>query len=318
MDNVTLKSEHHTSVSVIISTWRRRSLLRRLLFSIARQKTLHVMEIIVADSNSNDGTAWLIERFSRRVRSVTMVQTYNALAAKRNAGAIKSRGKFLIFLDDDLLLENKTAIDAVVKEAMTENRPICFRVQYPADWLKRSNYYRFKQISHDLTNSGPRRLSPFRFVAMAFCMERVLYDRIGGFSEKFKTYGGEDHAFDFAMRRLGIEPILSRTAHVLHCETSSSLEVYLRRKIVVMVRDTFPVLLSDYPECRPHLKSQFLESFFAIQLIRALPMAVFEAMLVATACLMDRIPYWLPKSVLRLIGRAGLLVAYCVGIRSRA
>src|SRR5690606_173588 len=131
-------------------------------------------EVIVVDSESGDGTDVLVERFSRRVFPVRLVQTYNALAAKRNAGAAHASGDYLVFLDDDLRIADKDALDAVVSEAAGQEAPVCFRVSYPPDWVQRSNYYRFKQYAHDVTNQGPREIPPFRFVAMAFCTQASL------------------------------------------------------------------------------------------------------------------------------------------------
>lgn len=303
-------------VSIIIPTWRRRKSLRRLLFTIARAESRFPREVIVVDSESGDGTDVLVERFSRRVFPVRLVQTYNALAAKRNAGAAHASGDYLVFLDDDLRIADKDALDAVVSEAAGQEAPVCFRVSYPPDWVQRSNYYRFKQYAHDVTNQGPREIPPFRFVAMAFCIRKDLYERCQGFSEQFRTYGGEDHAFEFALRRIGVVPVLSERARVLHYEPSGDLGAYLHKKIVVMVRDAFPLFFASYPEGRPR-SAKVLESKPVAALIRLIPKAVWAALVNAAGWAMERIPAWMPVRVLRLVGSVGALFAYCLALKSR-
>jgi len=303
-------------VSIIIPTWRRRKLLRRLLFSIARCKCQHELEIVVADSHSPDGTSSMVARFSRRVHPVRLVQTSNALAAKRNAGARDSQADLLIFLDDDLAISDKDGLDVIIAESLSSLQPVCFRVEYPSEWRRSSNYYRFKQTAHDVTNRGPRQLRTFRFVAMAFCIRRQVFDQVSGFSERFTTYGGEDHAFEFALRRIGVAPLLSASATVHHFEASGDLYLYLRKKVVVMIRDTFPVLFAAYPESRFPL-SRMLEGELARSVLHTVPIRVLDGAVVAIAWLMNATPLWTPDAVLRFIGRVGFVAAYCLAVRER-
>lgn len=303
-------------VTVIIPTWRRRKLLRKLLFSIARSSCINRLEVVVADSHSTDGTERLIQLFSRRVLPIQHIHTSNALAAKRNAGAQVARGSFLIFFDDDLRVANSGDIEAIVEEARRESAPVCFRVAYPAAWVSQSNYYRFKQLAHDETNDGPREIKWYRFVAMAFCIRRDLYFRLGGFSEKFLTYGGEDHAFEFSLRELGVRPLLSSSAMVWHYESSADLGVYLHKKIALMVSDTFPILFADHPEYQTSV-NRLLESRAVRACLQVVPVKLLQRTVDGIGFTMGAIPNNAPNFVLRLVGKFGYFAAYCLGIRRR-
>lgn len=304
------------SASVIISTWRRKTALRKLLFSIARQRECPPFEVVVVDSHSADGTARTIKSFCRRVFAVQYIHTVNALAAKRNAGARIASYSLLLFLDDDLLLEDQFSLGAIIREAGDEKAPVCFRVQYPAAWCERSTYYRFKQLGHDLTNFGPRALPMFRFVAMAFCIGRDQYWRVGGFSEQFCSYGGEDHAFELALRQIGVVPLLSSSATVLHCEDSRSFSRY-RSKLVSTSSGAMATLLRHWPEAYEHTGIQMLETPRIRRLIKITPLWLLQALSLTTARLMDLLPGKTSDARLRRAGRAFAASAYLVGMKLR-
>jgi GT2 family glycosyltransferase len=310
------RSKVGPAASVIISTWRRKSALRKLLFSIARQRECPPIEVVVVDSHSGDGTVSTVESFCRRVFAVRFIHTVNALAAKRNAGARIANSALLLFLDDDLLLEDRFCLGIIIREAGDEKAPVCFRVEYPAAWRARSTYYRFKQLGHDLTNFGPRELPTFRFVAMAFCISRDLYWVVGGFSEQFCNYGGEDHAFELGLRRIGIVPLLSSSAKVLHCEDSRSFSRY-RSKLIDTSSSAMATLLAHWPEAYEHAGIQTLETPLIRRLIRITPLWCLQAISLTTASLMDLLPGKTSDARLRRAGRAFAASAYLVGMKLR-
>lgn len=94
-----------TTVSVIIPTYNRKDLLRETLDSLARQTyPLDRFEVIIVDDGSMDGTAEVAaEVFPFALRYFR--QNNQGDAAARNVGARESQADFLVFLDDDILLE---------------------------------------------------------------------------------------------------------------------------------------------------------------------------------------------------------------------
>lgn len=305
------------TVSIVISTWRRRTALRKLLFSIARQQNVPPLEVLVADSQSDDGSAYTIDAFCRRVFQVRLIHTINSLAAKRNAGARAANADLLLFLDDDLLLDDRSCLGDIIRESAVEKAPVCFQVEYPKKWCVRSAYYRYKQLGHDITNVGSRELATFRFVAMAFCIRRDLYWSLDGFSEIFRGYGGEDHAFELALRRIGIVPLLSVNARILHCEDSRSFSIY-RTKLVGSSSGAMPALLRDWPEAKEQLAIRWLESPLVRRLVKITPLVLLQSLSVNTASLMDLLPRSTPDVWLRCAGRVFAASAYLVGMKLRS
>jgi len=93
------------TVSVIIPTYNRKNLLREALDSLAQQTyPLDRFEVIIVDDGSTDGTAEIaVEVFPFALRYFR--QDNQGDAAARNVGARESQADFLVFLDDDILLE---------------------------------------------------------------------------------------------------------------------------------------------------------------------------------------------------------------------
>lgn len=96
--------------NIIIATWNRSTLLGRTLESLASLRTPPGVEwdVTVADNHSTDDTAAVVERaqsrFDGRLRYL-----YEARQGKShalNAALADTRGDWLLFLDDDVLVES--------------------------------------------------------------------------------------------------------------------------------------------------------------------------------------------------------------------
>lgn len=92
--------ENNPLVSVIIPTYNRAHLVKRAIDSVLKQ-TYKNFEIIVVDDASSDNTEQIINLFADR-RIIYIKQEKNmGVAAARNAGIKKARGKYIAFLDSD-------------------------------------------------------------------------------------------------------------------------------------------------------------------------------------------------------------------------
>jgi glycosyltransferase involved in cell wall biosynthesis len=89
--------------SVIIPTYNRACVLSRTLAQLALDESEQLLEVIVCDDGSADGTRDVAERFASRLPLAYLRQEdlgFRAAAA-RNMGIRRARGDVLIFLDDD-------------------------------------------------------------------------------------------------------------------------------------------------------------------------------------------------------------------------
>jgi glycosyltransferase involved in cell wall biosynthesis len=88
------------SVTVVIPTRNRASLVRLSILSALRQRGVDV-EVIVVDDASTDDTAHIVSRSGdRRVRLLRQASN-GGVSAARNRGIEEARGEWISFLDDD-------------------------------------------------------------------------------------------------------------------------------------------------------------------------------------------------------------------------
>jgi len=101
-----MRTKSRILVSVVITTYNRRELLRKCLAALRVQTFPHDrFEIIVVDDGSTDGTEELMRDVVKRSGGWLRYfhQENSGLAAARNLGISKTRGTIVAFLDDDCI-----------------------------------------------------------------------------------------------------------------------------------------------------------------------------------------------------------------------
>ncbi len=101
-------------VSVIISTKNEEAVIENLLKSIKKQ-TYKPIEIILVDNNSTDATKSIAKRYTNLVFNKGPERS-----AQRNFGAKKANGKYVIFLDADMILD-LNVIEECVATVVSKN-----------------------------------------------------------------------------------------------------------------------------------------------------------------------------------------------------
>jgi glycosyltransferase involved in cell wall biosynthesis len=96
-------------LSVIVPTKNSEVTIEACLKSIKSQSYKNI-EIIVVDNNSTDRTKEIAKRFTELVFNKGPERS-----AQRNFGASKSKGEYLLFIDSDMILENKVVEECVNK-----------------------------------------------------------------------------------------------------------------------------------------------------------------------------------------------------------
>jgi glycosyltransferase involved in cell wall biosynthesis len=98
--------------SIIIPALNEEKYIKDTLESVCKQKTSLNYEVVVADSNSNDRTVEIAEKYADKVVNVKTRGTWIG----RNTGAEKSSGKVLVFIDADTTIPQNylDTVDAVL------------------------------------------------------------------------------------------------------------------------------------------------------------------------------------------------------------
>ena len=95
-------------ISIIIATKNCKNLLKRCLLSIINQTKFEIIEILISDSNSNDGTLEIIKEFSNSIYWYKSESDYG-IADAWNKAIKQANGDWIYFMGaDDRLFENDT------------------------------------------------------------------------------------------------------------------------------------------------------------------------------------------------------------------
>lgn len=270
-------------LSVTIATYNRYFLLEKVLSSLANQTLgASLYEIIVCDSHSSDATAEVLNDFTEKFPSIKIVHahTKNVLSAKRNLGIDRAKGEVVIFLDDDCIPE-KGFLEkyyAYFYDIYSNEKHLilCGEVRFPEDWVKSSNYYRFRDSRHFGRDVSDHVLQlDFKTIVvmnMAFRKSEFI-DKIGKVNEGFKGYGCEDQDLGWRLEESGFI-IRACKSKIWHYELSGDIEGYSRKMyhtardgVTNLIKLNSPAFLSirplSYMDSRYPVKSSFKALLFS-------------------------------------------------------
>ncbi|HEX3452833.1 MAG TPA: glycosyltransferase family A protein [Solirubrobacteraceae bacterium] len=181
-------------ISVVVPTYNRLDTLRHVIPSLLAQDLRRgEYEVVVADSNSTDGTAEYLAGVARGAPFVRHLPgPYTGRAAARNAGIAASQAPVVLFTDADII----ASPDLLSRHLAHHEKPgaraiVGMEVQVSSydDYLaKRSDHGKREPLHGD----EPKRLSWLYFLTGNASAPRADLDRVGRFDEDFTGYGHED------------------------------------------------------------------------------------------------------------------------------
>ena len=212
-------------VSVIITTKNEAKHIGNCLQAIKRQTYVsEQIEIVVVDNNSDDATKEIAGKFTDNIYDFGPERS-----AQRNFGVSKARGKYILYLDADMIIsenvvkqcvekcENDSLIALYIQEkivnASSQNidNPD-FNMKKQEFWIKVRN---FERSFYDATV-----VDCVRFV------KRDAFNNVKGFDEKLT--GPEDWDFDRKIKSCGQVGIID--AVLYHNEGRFNFANYLKKK----------------------------------------------------------------------------------------
>ena len=295
-----IKYQMNIIVSVIVTTKNEEANIGNCLQSIKAQTYLsrgsgstlrdpqENIEIIVVDNNSTDKTKEIVEKFKKRFTPLN-VQLFNRgpeRSAQRNYGIEKSKGKYVMYLDADMIL-SPTVIERSVEKFQNQNsKSLKFNIHntkyndvlvalYIPEIILGNSYWsrvrRFERSFYDGTV-----IDCVRFI------RKDIFDEVRGFD--LNMTGPEDWDFDKKVRRMGktkvidsynfeeindkigevtgeennlIETLLdlSQKPLIYHNEVKFNLIKYLRKKSYY--GKSFSTYINKWGKNDPDIKKQF-------------------------------------------------------------
>ncbi len=269
--------------SVILPSYNDGRLLARCLYSLCDTRLDGGLEIVVALDGSTDGSAEMLRRGmghggsgpldgcvgsgdwkNLRITLVELKQNAGRSVA-RNRAVKASRGEWLFFLDADLRvgtdwaeallagLEDETHVGVgEMIYVMRQDRQLdqaLFAGDTSADEARRRDLAPYQRY---LETRGPYKFRdqadmPARyFYTCNACVHRSLFERAGGFDERYRAWGGEDIDMGLKLEKAGARMRYQSRARALHAQERSFAAHCANLEI--MGRDSLPLLVSDHPQ----------------------------------------------------------------------
>lgn len=200
-------------VSVLVHTRNSGRTIKQHLESICNQ-TYKPIEIIVVDNNSKDNTQLIAQKYTAHIFNYGPERS-----AQRNFAAKKSKGKFLLVPDSDMILGKN-----IVKECVEiiERNPEIKEVVIPEKSIGQGFWARCKALERSLYE-GVDWIEAARF------FDRKIFEEMGGYDEK--NTGTEDYDLPQRIKRkFGDRSIGRIKDYIYHDEGNLSLLQTLRKK----------------------------------------------------------------------------------------
>lgn len=215
-------------ISICIATWKRKDKLKKILYMLENQTMAqNDYEIIVADSNSNDGTCEVVKKLQQEFDNIVYIpNSKNILAAKRNDGIKTSQSDIIVFIDDDVFPTKNFIYSHYHANQNPHNTFFCGQIRFNPKKVKTSNYYKFRDEQH-LKHSDTGFDLPFnRIVVMNLSFRKEYISVVGNMDERFLGYGCEDIEFGYRVIKNGFKLRYLESALAYHEEESSNIEEY--------------------------------------------------------------------------------------------
>ncbi len=258
---------HRPYFSVVIPTYNRVGRLRHVIAALEQLAyPLDAYEVIVVSDGSTDGTDAYLDTFRSSMRLRSLIQANKGPASARNAGIQKAVGEFIVFIDDDVVVEpqlleeharshHEAGRDVVVLGPLLT--PVGFEM---APWVRWEQEMLMKQYSAQLRGDWSATARQFYTGNASLRRSHIL--AAGGFDEGFRR--AEDVELAYRLANNGLEFVFNIAAAGMHF-ADRSYRAWLDaaytygRNDVIFARDRNQKWLL------PTIRREFLERHFLIR-----------------------------------------------------
>lgn len=223
-------------ISVIIPTKNRFKILENTVENLRSSLSAHNFEIIVINDDKLS---------SLELDNATVINNQkNGAAAARNFGASHAKGDYLLFLDDDMVV-NPSAINAVIECTLKEKKAVFLpNWLYPnavldkleaysfGRFLKKINYTSLKGwISSALNWEDTEIYQHDAIASYCFCVSKENFMLLGGYDENIPYAGFEDYDLSVRLKKQGFQFYILTQHVIIHNEIDRiELEDFLNRR----------------------------------------------------------------------------------------
>ena len=236
-------------VSIIVLNWNGKQFLKNCLDSL-RKLTYKSVEIIIVDNNSTDGSQEFIKKYYPKFILVENKKNYG-FARGNNIGFHKSKGKYVLFLNNDTVV-SPSFLESLVDDLEKDSKIGCIQPQIrltsEKDRLDQMGsyisfvgflyHYGYRKKYSEKTYGKRREIFSAKGACIMFSSK--LLKKIGLFDEDFFIFFEEtDLCFRVWLSgyRVVYEP-KSTIYHVVGGDTTASDKYKYERRIYLIFRNT--------------------------------------------------------------------------------
>jgi GT2 family glycosyltransferase len=205
-------------ITVVIPTYNRIDTLRHVVPSLLRNDVPSgALEIVIADSNSTDGTAEYLRTVAAAAPDVRHLPgPYTGRAMARNAGLRAARGRVVLFTDADIIASPDLVSRHLAHHVRDERVAVVgmeVQVQSYQDYERKREQTALRDPLH---GERAKRLSWLYFLTGNASVRRVDLEAAGGFDESFTGYGHEDLELGYRLQHAGVRIVYEPRAVNYH------------------------------------------------------------------------------------------------------
>jgi O-antigen biosynthesis protein len=222
-----INPDEHPLVSIIIPVHNNLIYTLNCLKSIS-DYTKEQYEVIMIDDCSTDNTFHILSSIPD-IRLYKNIKNYGFIESC-NLGASNSRGKLLLFLNNDTMVTSNWLFHLIETIKKDEVGAVGSKLLYFDGTLQSAGAIVFKDASAWLYGCHDNPDKPeYNFVRQVdYCsgacllVKKELFDRVGGFDRRYKPAYFEDTDLCFAIRSIGYRVVYQPLSLVVHYEGISS------------------------------------------------------------------------------------------------
>lgn len=209
-------------VSVLIPTLQANRRLPALVAALNNQ-TLRPFEVIVVDSESDDGTAEVARSLGCIVHTVRRDEFDHG--GTRNMAARIASGDIILFMTDDAVPANRFFIENLTKRLGVAEIVAAYARQLahpdarPTEVAWRMKNYPERSEVRDLSSTRSKGLAAYRFSDVASAVVKSAFDAVGGFPARLVT--NEDMLLCAVLLQRGFKVAYEAEALVMHSHNLS-------------------------------------------------------------------------------------------------
>jgi glycosyltransferase involved in cell wall biosynthesis len=239
-------------ISVVIGTYNLMHKLSLVLESFNYQTfPFEDFEVIIVDSNSNDGTKDFVSNFQSLYTLKFISKTNKGKASARNLGIQEATSQLIIITDADMIADSNFLAEHYYIQkkynfsVLVEGKTWVLKEEK----LPVTQYLRRPYITHKVKNE--QKLGFYYCLTGNLSFPKRFYLKYGGFDEKFKNYGWEDIAF-------GYQLINKNNEKLLYCDKAINYHFHVWSDFEEMKRKenmgkSVKLLLNKHPELKMFL-----------------------------------------------------------------